>query len=261
MRIAILALGFPLMTCLSSTAWAGVDESTLSSRIEQASYRDDAQDLETVRAALTEATAQPQADKYLYYYLAYADYALAYQYFNSDSSKATDCIEAAEDALNRALKLDAGFAEAEALLGASYGVEIGLHPFKGMFLGSKSAAHMRHAMQLAPQDPRVMLLNAINDFNTPAAFGGDKQKATWGFRGALAAFTRYHAPDAAAPAWGEAETYEWLAFAEEDAGQKQAARADYGKALALVPAYKKARRHLEKLPPAATAVTPAQTGI
>lgn len=257
----LCSLCLPLMACLGTPAWAGVDESTLSQRIERASYREDAQELETVCASLEGATAKPQSDKYLYYYLGYADYSLANQYAANDLSKATDRIESAEDALKAALKLDPDFAEAEALLGASYGEEIGFHPYKGMFLGPKSAEHMKHAVQLAPQDPRVMLLNAVSDFNTPSTFGGDKQKANWGLHGALAAFDSYHATDAAAPTWGKAQAYEWLAFAEEDAGLKVAARSDYGKALAIVPDYKKAQRHLDKLPPAATAPVPAHASL
>lgn len=262
MRIATLALGLPLMACLAAPAWAGVDDGNLSLRIEQAGYRDDVQDLESVRITLETATAQPQSDKYLYYYLGYVDYTLAGQYFAVDnSSKATDRVEAAEDALKGALKLDPTFAEAEALLGASYGEEIGIHPYKGMFLGSKSSAHMKRAVGLAPQDPRVLFLNAVSDFNTPAAFGGDKQKAARGFHGALAAFDSYRPADAAAPAWGKAEAYEWLAYAEEDAGQTEAARADYAKALALMPDYRKAQRHLNKLPPATSAATPAHASL
>ena len=261
MRTTLPALSLLLMTCLALPAYAGVDTGTLSQRIEQAGYKDDAQDLEVVRDSLEEATVKPQSDKYLYYYLGYADYSLANQYAATDNSKATDRIQSAQDALKAALKLDPGFAEAEALLGASYGFEIGLHPYKGMFLGSKSAEHMKHAVQLAPQDPRVMFLNATSDFNTPAAFGGDKQKAIWGFHGAIAAFDTYQATDAVAPSWGKAQAYEWLAYAEEDAGQKEAARSDYGKALALVPDYKKAQRHLDKLPPAGTAPVPAHASL
>ena len=78
----------PLMACFITPAWADVDTSTLSQRIEQDGYHADVQDLETVRALLETATQQPQPDKYLYYYLGYVDYALAYQYDSADSSKA-----------------------------------------------------------------------------------------------------------------------------------------------------------------------------
>ncbi len=125
-------LCLPLIACLTTPAWADVDMSSLSQRIEQDGYRADVQDLETVRALLEAEAKQPQSDKYLYYYLGYVDYALAYQYSGTDSSKATACVEAAEGELTTALKTDPDSAEAEALLGTSYGFEIGLHPMKGM---------------------------------------------------------------------------------------------------------------------------------
>ncbi len=262
MKVSTLrTLCLPLIACLSTPAWADVDMSTLSQRIEQDGYHADIQDLETVRTLLETQAKQPQPDKYLYYYLGYVDYALAYQYSSTDSGKATTCVEAAEGALTEALKADPDSAEAEALLGTSYGLEIAVHPMKGMWLGPKAHEHIDRAVHLAPSDPRVLLLNAISDFNTPAMFGGDKQHALWGFHAAVAAFESYHAGDAAAPGWGKAWTYEQLGVAEEDAGQRVAARADYGKAVELVPDYKLAQKHLDKLPPATTAAAPARSSI
>lgn len=246
-------LGFTLLVLytFSALAWGDMDLTQFGHRIEQAGYREDAQELEAVRATLEAATANPQADRYAYYYLGYVDYSLAHQYFASDSDKATDRADAAQEALKRALKLDPNFAEAEALLGASYSIEMGLHPMKGLFLGGKTAGYFRHALATAPGDPRVILLNAIEDYQLPAAFGGDKQRAADGLRRALAAFDNDHPADATAPAWGKALAYQWLGFAEASAGQPDAARADYIKALNLAPDYKKASTHLDKLPPPA----------
>lgn len=261
MRIAILALGLPLMAGLVSPAWAAVDTSTLSQRIELAGYHRDAKGMEAVRAELEDATSQSPQDKYLYYYLGYVDYVLAEQYSDDGGSEATDRVQAAEGTLNRALKLDPGFAEAEALLGSSYGLEIGLHPIKGMFLGSKASKHLAHALQLAPDDPRMILLNAISDYETPPAFGGDKQRAAQGFRHAVNAFDSYHSDAAAAPSWGRAEAYELLGLAESEAGQHDLARADYAKALALVPDYRQVQKNLAALPPSATTAGSARGSL
>lgn len=253
------SLCLSLMACLTTPAWADLDTSTLSQRIEQDGYHADVQDLVTLRALLEAEAKQLQPDKYLYYYLGYVDYALAYQYDGADSSKATACVNAAEDALTAALKADPDSAEVEALLGTSYGLEIALHPMKGMWLGPKAHEHIDRAVHLAPGNPRVLLLNAMSDFNTPAMFGGDKQHALWGFHAALTAFDSYQASDAAAPGWGKAWAYEQLGVAEQDVGQAASARADYGKALELVPNYKLAQRHFDKLPPVATATAPARS--
>lgn len=244
-------LGFTLLVLytFSALAWGDVQLTQLGWRIEQADYRDDVRDLEAVRSILEAATARPQADKYTYYYLGYADYNLAHQYFVSDSDKATDRAEAAQAALETALKQDPGFIEAEALYAASCGIDMGLHPMKGMLLGGSTAQHFRHAMGAAPGDPRVILLNAIEDYQLPEAYGGDKQRAAEGFRRALAAFDTYHPADSAAPTWGKALTYSWLGLIEGAADHPDAARTDYAKSLALAPDYKRVQTRLAKLPP------------
>ena len=252
-------LGFAVLVLytLSALAWSSADLAATGRRIELSGYRADSADLQAVRERLQTAPDGPAPDKYLYYYRGYADYVSAYLLFDDDSDHATELAQEAQSALQQALKLDPEFAEAEALLGSSYGIEIGLHPFRGMWLGSKAHAHTERAWQLAPADPRVLLLRAISDFSTPAAFGGDKQRALQGFHAAVAAFDAYSSTDSTAPGWGRAEAYAWLGLAESRAGQTEAARADLGKALELAPDYVLARKRLTALPPAAATRTAA----
>jgi tetratricopeptide (TPR) repeat protein len=242
-----------LLSCfaLAMPAWAGVDLGAIGQRIESAGHRADSADLQAVRESLQAAPEGAAPDKYLHYYRGYADYVSASLLSRDDSSRATDLAQEAQSELQEALKLDPDFAEAEALLGASYGLEIGLHPLRGMWLGSKAGRHTERALQLAPTDPRVLLLRAVSDYFTPSAFGGDKQRALQGYRAALAAFDTYHNADGAAPGWGRAETYAWLGIAESHDGQTEAARADLNKALELAPDYALARKRLAALPPPA----------
>lgn len=250
MRIKIVGV-IPLLclAALSFTARAeGLSQKGTSEAIERASQRGDEAALLKVRAGLEADIKAGHPDKYGYYYLGLTDYELAV--IDDDEDKASDYIDAAEDALKSALKLDPAFAEAEALLGSSYGVDIGLHPMKGMFLGSQVTNHLGKAAQLAPGDPRVALLQGISDYKTPEAYGGDKQRALAEFRAALAAFDTYRQPDDQAPTWGRAESHVWLAKAEAGAKDFAAARADLNHALEIAPDYKYARRLLDKLPPA-----------
>lgn len=244
-------LGFSLLVLytFSALAWGDVDLTQLGHRIEQSGYRGDTGDLQAAHDLLkTEIDQQP--DKYRYYYLGYTDYVLARLVAHDDSDRATQLVHEAQQSLLEAIKLDAGFAEAEALLGSSYGLEIGLHPFSGMWLGHKTKAHTDRSWQLAPDDPRVILLRAISDFSTPALFGGDQKRALQGFHMALTAFESRRNGDAAAPDWGRAETYQWLGLAESRAGDTEDARKDYGKALELAPDYKLAQKRLAALPSA-----------
>lgn len=224
----------------------------MSHEIEAASHAADLATLDKLQQSLLAASKQAPTDKYLAYYLGYADYYLADYYADSDASKATDCLHDAESALEAAVKLDPDFAEADALLGNSYGFEIGLHPYKGMWLGAKSAKYLGTAMSLSPHDPRVLMMQGVNDYSTPASFGGDKKKGLQEYSQALTEFGSYKAAEADAPTWGHAEAYVLRGDAEADAKDDQAAAKDYQAALGLDPNYKLAALKLGKLTAAAS---------
>lgn len=248
MRIRIVGV-VSLLCFLPLAARAGeASQQGASAAIERALQQGDEAALLRLRESLAAGAKSGQPDKYSYYYLGLSDYELAV--LDKDKGKATDYIDAAEDALQAALKLDPAFAEAEALLGSSYGVEIGLHPFKGMYLGSRVSSDLARAAKLAPEDPRVLLLQGISDYETPEAYGGDKPRAMAEFHAALAAFDAYRQPDDQAPSWGRAEIHVWLARAETGLKDFPAARAELNQALQIAPDYTYAQRLLDKLPPA-----------
>ena len=242
--ISLLCLAMLPLAARAETA----SQKGTSEAIEQAYHRGDEAALLKVRAGLEAATKAGHPDKYSYYYLGLSDYELAVT--EEDEGKASGYIAAAEEALQAAVKLDPAFAEAEALLGSSYGVDIGLHPMKGMFLSSQNTGNLDRAAKHAPGNPRVLLLQGISDYATPEAYGGDKKRAMAEFRSALAAFDTYKQPDAQAPSWGRAETHVWLAKAEANSKDYTAARADLAAALKIAPGYKFAQGTLAKLPPA-----------
>jgi hypothetical protein len=236
----------------------------LGKQIETADYSQDVAALSALRQTLSDAVKQAGApDKYLYYYIGYADYCLADAYAATDASKATDSLHDADTALKQALAVDPDFADADALLGSSYGFEIGLHPFKGIWLGSKADASLAHAMKLAPQDPMVLLLQGLSDFSTPASYGGDKQRALQEYNSSLALYATYKAADERAPLWGEAEAHVLRGELEASLGEVQAAQTDYRAALALAADYKVATEQLTKLattPPSGATATGMASG-
>ena len=240
-------MGMISLLCLSILPLAaqaeGVSQKGTSEAIERALQRGDETALLELRASLEVGVKTGHPDKYSYYYLGLSDYELAV--LDKDNGKATGYIDAAEDALQAGLKLYTAFAEDEALLGSSYGVEIGLHPFKGIYLGSKVTSHLDHAAKLVQGNPRVLLLQGISDYETPEAYGGDKQRAMAEFHAALAAFDTYQQPETQAPSWGRAETHVWLARVETDLKDFTAARADLTTALKIAPDYKYAQRLLD----------------
>lgn len=68
-------------------------------------------------------------------------------------------------------------AQANALMSGVIGLRIGISPWKGIFLGSKSSSYLELAMMAAPNDHLVIWMSAIRYHRTPASFGGDIEKA------------------------------------------------------------------------------------
>ena len=82
-----------------------------------------------------------------------------------------------------------------------------------MFLGPKAGNALKKAVQLAPDNPRVVLSVAMSDFNTPEMWGGSKERALAGFQRAAELFSLEKPTNPIRPTWGHSETYAWLGLA------------------------------------------------
>ena len=118
--------------------------------------------------------------------------------------------------LKEATRINPEGAEAHALLSSAYGRQIGLSPVKSMFIGPKAGKASKKAMELAPDNPRVVLSAAIGDFNTPRMFGGNKERAMQGFQRAAELFALERPAEPVEPVWGHSEAYAWLGLAYMD---------------------------------------------
>src|ERR1700722_5477230 len=67
------------------------------------------------------------------------------------------------DALDQALEVQSNFAEALALQSACLGMLADLSTWRAPLAAPKSATQLRKALQIAPKNPRVLLLDAISD--------------------------------------------------------------------------------------------------
>lgn len=252
MQLGLIAMLVALVVPAHAASGAAGDAGLLASasrRIEQAFLQGDTAALARIADGLEKTRGHAGANaKYVDYYAGYASYALAWLYSGHDENKADDCVDAAKEALQRALDADGGFAEAHALLASSYGLEIGMHPLSGMWLGRRAGEHMDEAVRLQPHNPRVILQRAINHWYAPARFGGSRQRAAREFDEAITAFRQFKSGDPFAPTWGEAEAHAWRARVEAGGGDVEAARRDYREALELAPGYAEARAELAHLP-------------
>jgi tetratricopeptide (TPR) repeat protein len=171
-----------------------------------------------------------------HYFAAYARYRLAALELGN-KQQAAGLLTAACDHLSAATRLDPENAEALALLSSCYGLRIRFAPYKSLWLGERKSQAMAGALRLAPENPRVVLLRALQLFTEPAFVGGDREEARAGFRRAVELFRAAEAPAPPAPDWGHPQALAFLGLACLKSGDRVDARAAFEDALALAPDY------------------------
>jgi tetratricopeptide (TPR) repeat protein len=134
-----------------------------------------------------------------------------------------------------ALGTEPRLAEALALKAGLQGLSIQFDGAAAMVLGPQMASNMGRAAGMAPDDPRVQLLDAINTFHTPAFFGGGPDQALPKLARALELFASQPA-DSTTAGWGYDDAHAWAGRAEASRDSLVAAREHYRRALALNPA-------------------------
>lgn len=203
--------------------------------LQQGADQGEAALMQQARAAFERASADAGAAPLAHYYAGLTGYRLLYA--PERPAEKIDLIDDAIAHLDQATAQDADFADAHALRSSMLGQKIAEQWYKGPFLGPKADDAMERAKTLAPENPRVVLLEAIGAFNKPGMFGGDKEKALGGFRKAAQLFEQETAADPLAPQWGHDEAYAWIGIAHVDAGRPAEARQAFEQALAINPDY------------------------
>ena len=129
---------------------------------------------------------------------------------------------------------DPEYAEAHALLGSLYGLQIGRDASRGVVLGVRASGALDRAEAAAPDNPRVALLQGISAFHKPARFGGGLDRAERMLRRSLDLFSR-EPLDKPWPNWGRFDAHVWLGQTLARQNDRSGARAEYDAALALAP--------------------------
>jgi tetratricopeptide (TPR) repeat protein len=171
------------------------------------------------------------------YYLGYIDYQMAVVVYRMDKEKAPASLDSAVVHLEKALEINDNDAESRALLSSCYGMQIAFSPFSGIWRGPKSGSQMSKAKELAGENPRVALLGAIGTYNTPALFGGGKEKGFEAMKRAAELFDRWKTTDSLQPDWGKEQVYAWIGLAYLDRKETILARKAFEKALEINPDY------------------------
>ena len=168
------------------------------------------------------------------YYLALCEYRLATLFAATPDEKA-QCINRTIEHLKEAIELEDNFSDAHALLASAYGQKIGLKPHLGMVLGPETKRVLEKSKRLDGNNPRVVLIDGMSDYYTPAMFGGDKQRAISKMEHALELFAKEEIRDTLQPSWGYDEACAQLGIMRQDAGDIEGAREAFVKALEVNP--------------------------
>lgn len=194
--------------------------------------------LQQARALFKRVAAASDDAVWAHYYAGLANYRIASLSLDSDDDRADAHLDDALDHLQRAVEAQSNLAEAHALLGTVYGLKARGGMLSGMRYGPKADGAMERARSLAPDNPRVILLNAVSLLNKPSRWGGDRDQAEAELQRAIQQFeAKPTDDDPLVPQWGHADAYAWLGIAHMKADEMSQARDAFEQALAIRPGY------------------------
>jgi tetratricopeptide (TPR) repeat protein len=160
-------------------------------------------------------------------------------------SEVRQTVERCVSSLDLALEAQKDFADALALQSACLDQLADLGSWRAPFAGPKSATQLRKALQIAPRNPRVLLLDAISDYEHPKSKDGPRSCDK--FENTAAVFETERANVDQVPGWGAAEAYTWLGRCYLDIGDAVPARDALERALLIAPEFGQARRLLSSI--------------
>jgi tetratricopeptide (TPR) repeat protein len=209
---------------------------TLRTLIDRATVRGDTTQLNAAAALADRALQAFPNDGLLLHYRGYASYRRAQLLMGIGADDASEQgFKAALELLDRssdALPL----AETAALRASAMGQLMAGSMIAGMRYGSAAGDADEEAQALAPNNPRMLMLQAVSTFYKPSAFGGSESRARTMIQKAITAFDT-DTPRAGYPAWGKAEAWAWKGVMAQKAGNTADARAAFERALAIEPEY------------------------
>lgn len=241
-RTTILTLALAGVALAASAARAQPTAAELAEQVQamaiEAGITADDDELREAAALAERGLTLHPGDAFLQHYRGYALYRLASRH-GCDETAHPGCIDRLLDQAEASLEasLAAGpLAETYALLASVHGLRIGEDPARAPALSRRIDDLHAKALALDGENPRVWLLKGIGSFFTPEAYGGGVAPARAELERAAAAFAT-EAPPPPAPRWGRVDVHAWLGQVLQRAGDREGARAEYQRSLALAPDY------------------------
>lgn len=217
-----------------------------AARMQYAFYTGDSQDIETVLKALAEFQVDDSLAASKAYQLAYGNWKLSQLYLQplanaqprpNAKSLASKAAQTCARHARAAVEKDAGLAEALAIEAACDGHSATAHSGSA---GCANSKPLRTAVGLAPNNPRVQLIQAICASNS-----APDPAATDRWRGVVASFEAAPPSRPGKPDWGHVEALTMLGETYLQRGDPVAARDALERALVLAPDYRQAQQLLQ----------------
>jgi len=249
--VLVVALLTPAIGRCAETNWLDIE-----SRIQYGYFTEDAHSLRNLVEPLAANDSHDRLKSYYAGLLAYRLTLLAdpqqqpaaaartpepVRKNDRSKSEARQSIEHCVSYLDQALQAQSNFADALALQSACLMMLSELSSWRTPFATPRSSTQIHKALELAPRNPRVLLLEAIGDYQHPK---GNAGQSCGKFKTVAEVFEKERADVDHVPGWGSAEAYTWLGRCYLDSGDGNAARDALERALLIAPEFGQARRLL-----------------
>jgi hypothetical protein len=243
--VGVLGVLLPALAPARSedAAWRDIE-----SRIQYGYYTEDAAALRHLAESLA---SDESHDKLHGYYAGLTDWRLALLAAqaspavpaNSPAKLSQQCVSQ----VDTALAAQSDFADALALRAACLAAPLEGGGAHAPFAAHRARKDLDRAMQLAAANPRVLLVDAMSDYELSGEKGGNKERALAKLRQVVAAFEAERTGPEPVPGWGAAEAWFLLARDLFDHGDPVGARDALEHALLIAPEFAQARRLMAKV--------------
>ncbi|HMK84941.1 MAG TPA: hypothetical protein VK437_03190 [Steroidobacteraceae bacterium] len=239
-------LGFLLLS-LAAGFGAAQEGGDLQARIVYAFQAEDTNELTNLVQTLTNQVKSGGADAALRYHLAHAQYRFGLLGGAKRSRDAPAAFSVCIDQLKEILDQDSKSVEALALESACYEQLAKYRRVEAVLLRSRADERLKAAYALAPRNPRVLFLTAMDGLAGSKRGSRENNQAFAELQQAAQLFEQSSATREDVPGWGHAEAYLALGIELQSRGDLLGARNWIEKALIAAPDYRAAQRQMATL--------------
>ncbi|MFK8053700.1 MAG: tetratricopeptide repeat protein [Woeseiaceae bacterium] len=238
-----------LCLTISATSGAALKSRELADKagiIEYAAHTGDYRYLTQLSELLPEQKARGDLQKLVHYYAALAAYRAA-EIDEDVEFRVGVLLDRCVEQGKAALKLDREYTEALALIGACHGLAAARQPLAAIVSGNFSARELKRAVKLSPENPRVLLLQAVTLLRR---YDDDSRRmqAREFLAKSIALYAQFvDLEQSDGPQWGEEYAHLWMARLAVIQGDKVLARDHLEKALIIAPQFSAASSDLNSL--------------